>query len=141
MKRITRFIWVIRNTGWMLLIKPEEPDTGKDCKKVFLKLITKFFNMREIELYKLLDLIEEIKKLEELIKLHKSSDDSDFMVSQYEAKKIKLTSELIDELVSPEIQSAQSFSLIHRIIDKFYPSEDTNLINNDAAIQQLAASI
>ena len=97
--------------------------------------------MREIELYKLLDLIEEIKKLEELIKLHKSSDDSDFMVSQYEAKKIKLTSELIDELVSPEIQSAQSFSLIHRIIDKFYPSEDTNLINNDAAIQQLAASI
>lgn len=85
--------------------------------------------MREIELYKLLDLIEEIKKLEELIKLHKSSDDSDFMVSQYEAKKIKLTSELIDELISPEI-------------DKFYPSEDTNLIiNNDAAIQQLAASI
>lgn len=96
--------------------------------------------MKDAELFRLKDLIEEVKKLDEIISLHKDTDDADFMISQYEAAKTKLISELIDELVSPKIQSPQSFSLIQRIIKKFYPSVDTT-IYADAAIQQLAASI
>ena len=37
--------------------------------------------------YKLMDLIEDVKKLDELILIHRQLDASDFMVSQYEAKK------------------------------------------------------
>jgi hypothetical protein len=44
--------------------------------------------MKKAEVYKLMDLIEDIKKLDELISLHRQLDTSDFMISQYEAKKL-----------------------------------------------------
>lgn len=97
--------------------------------------------MRKEDLYKLMGLIEEAKKIDEIISMHKTMDSSDFMVSQYEAKKTRLISDLIDELVSPNIQSPQSFSLIHQIIAKFYPLSDGNTINYDNEIQLLASSI
>jgi len=96
--------------------------------------------MRKEDLHKLMGLIEEAKKIDDIITLHKTMDNSSFMVSQYEAKKTKLISDLIDELVSPAIQSPQSFSLIKQIIIKFYPHAETTM-RSDEGIKQLAACI
>jgi len=76
-----------------------------------------------------------------MILLHQSMDDSSFITSQYQAKKTKLVSQLIDELVSPSIRSEQSFSLIQLIIGKYYPSMSKNKIHYDDEIDQLAAAI
>ena len=56
--------------------------------------------MKQVDIYRFLDIIEDIKKLEALIILHKTKED-DFMLSQYEAKKTHLLGILIDELVRP----------------------------------------
>ncbi|MBB5636393.1 hypothetical protein HDE68_002294 [Pedobacter cryoconitis] len=97
--------------------------------------------MKDTELNKLVDLIDEVKKIDSMILLHQDLDDSRFMVDQYEAKKTQLISKLIDELVSPGIQSPKSFSLIQLIIAKFYPSFDQYRITPDDEIFKLAAAI
>lgn len=97
--------------------------------------------MRKEDFYKLINLIEEAKKIDEMIAMHQRMDNSDFMVSQYEAKKTKLVSDVIDELVSPGIQSPQSFSLIQQIITRFYPVSDKRILEADREIQQLASYI
>jgi len=43
--------------------------------------------MKKAEINKLMDLIDDIKKLDGLIAHHREIDESDFVVSQYEAKK------------------------------------------------------
>lgn len=96
--------------------------------------------MKKIELYSILDLMDEIKKLDALILLHNNVAQDDFMISQYEAKKVKLMAELIDALASPKIQSEQSFSLIQKILDKFYPQiNDRDL--EDESFKEIVASI
>ncbi|MBB6274551.1 hypothetical protein HDF26_005029 [Pedobacter cryoconitis] len=46
--------------------------------------------MKDTELNKLVDLIDEVKKIDSMILLHQDLDDSRFMVDQYEAKKTQL---------------------------------------------------
>ena len=77
--------------------------------------------MKKTEIYKLLDLIEELKKVNGLISLHRQNGASEFMISQYEAKKTQLMGALIDELASPPVQSQQSYLLIKMILNKYYP--------------------
>jgi len=113
----------------------------KSWRRDSWKLFTKFDIMRNEDLYKLKSLIAEAKKIDDIISLHKTMDNSGFMVSQYEAKKTRLISDLIDELVSPDIQSPQSFSLIQQIIIKFYPHTEYNVMKGDSGIEQLAAFI
>ena len=96
--------------------------------------------MKKADIYKLMDLIEEIKKVDAMILLHQDLDKSKFMVSQYEGRKTKLIGSLIDELVSPPVQSPQSFSLIKLIIEKYYPS-NKNMKEFDTDIEKLAAAI
>ena len=67
------------------------------------------------------DLIENIKRTEEMILLHKSSGTSSLMSGQYEAIKAKQISELIDCLAMPPYQTLESISLIKQILDKYYP--------------------
>jgi tRNA(Ser,Leu) C12 N-acetylase TAN1 len=55
-------------------------------------------------------------------------------------KEIKLMAELIDALASPKIQSEQSFSLIQKILGKFYPQiNDRDL--EDESFKEIVASI
>jgi len=97
--------------------------------------------MKKAEIYKLINLIEDVKKLDELISLHRQLDDSDFMVSQYDAKKTKLMGILIDELASPPVQSAQSYLLIKMLLDKYYPVNPKEKLIIDSDISKLAAVI
>lgn len=96
--------------------------------------------MKKVELNNILDLMDEIKKLDALLLLHNSMGQDDFMISQYQSKKVKLMAELIDALASPKIQSEQSFSLIQKILGKFYPQiNDRDL--EDESFKEIVASI
>lgn len=76
--------------------------------------------MTSAQKYKLMDLIEDIKKVDSMISLH-SSDNSAMMLEQYKYKKVKLMSYLIDELVNPKVRSPKSMFIIKIVIEKFYP--------------------
>jgi len=95
--------------------------------------------MKKSEIYIILDLMDEIKKIDSLLLLHKNSDSDDFMISQYEAKKVKLVGELIDSLVAPKVQSPQSFSLIQKILDKFYPPAYSREFEDESLKEIIAA--
>jgi hypothetical protein len=97
--------------------------------------------MKKVEIYKLMDLIEDVKKLDELISLHYQLGNSDFMISQYEAKKNKLMGLLIDELASPPVQSTQSYLLIKMLLNKYYPVKPEDQLIVDSDISKLAAAI
>jgi len=81
--------------------------------------------------FRLMDLIEDIKNVDEMIKLH-SSNSSTFMLEQYSLQKDKLIGYFIDELVAPELRSPKSFAIIKNVIDKFYPH-----INEEARADKL----
>jgi hypothetical protein len=72
-------------------------------------------------MHHLMELISDIKKTDEMISLHKN-DEFQLIIDQYEAVKAKQMAEFIDELAKPPFQSAESFSVIKLMIDKFYPS-------------------
>ncbi|MES2774470.1 MAG: hypothetical protein V4722_09810 [Bacteroidota bacterium] len=67
-----------------------------------------------------MDLIEDIKKVDEMIVLHKKDAGLNFMLSQYEARKTKLTGYLISELNAPPYKSKTSILFLKRFLDKFY---------------------
>lgn len=67
------------------------------------------------------ELIDNIKKTEEMILLHRTNNTSPLMAFQYEALKAKQVSELIDGLAMPPFQSVESISLIKHVLDAFYP--------------------
>lgn len=77
--------------------------------------------IKKEELFRLVDLIEELKKLDQMIELHSDSNDT-FMLSQYEAKKNQLTSYLIKEVTSLNLNTQSSLFFIKHLLDKFYPS-------------------
>jgi hypothetical protein len=77
--------------------------------------------MDDVKKFKLMDLVDDIKEVDAMIKLH-SADNSAMMLEQYKYKKEKLVSYLIDELVEPEFRSPKSFSIIQKIIETFYPN-------------------
>jgi hypothetical protein len=76
--------------------------------------------MKEQKKYQLQDLIEKIERVDAMVKLHKKNP-SKFMLEQYQAKKEKLLSYLIDELIDADIRSPYSFKLIVLALMKFYP--------------------
>lgn len=76
--------------------------------------------MNDAKKYELQDLIEKLDQVDKMIAIH-SSNPSKFMLEQYTAKKEKLLSYLIDELVDAKIRSAYSFKLIFLALSRFYP--------------------
>lgn len=75
--------------------------------------------MTDSKLYQLIDVVEEISKLDEMIGLHQKNS-SDFMLSQYQEKKVKLTGYLIQELIAPAESSYESLIAIRSVLDKFF---------------------
>jgi hypothetical protein len=76
--------------------------------------------MKDVKKYKLQDIIENIEKVDKMIQLN-SSNPSKLMVDQYEYRKERLLSELIDELKDVRNLSKYSFQLIFLAINKYYP--------------------
>ena len=74
------------------------------------------------------DLVENIRKTEEMILLHKTNSSLPIIVNQYEAIKAKQVSELIDGLSIPAYQTIESISLIKHLLNKFYPDIPEGLV-------------
>lgn len=77
--------------------------------------------MEQEKLYKLMDLIDDIKKVNDMIEIH-SNNSSSIMLGQYKGKKDKLVSYLIDELVDADTRSPKSFDIINKLLARFYPN-------------------
>ncbi len=84
--------------------------------------------MKNESLYQVLDLMEEIHKVNQMIELHSSLETSGIMMDQYESQKTKLTSFLFKELLDMSDNSTNTMYLIKAIIEKFY---DRELANHD----------
>jgi hypothetical protein len=97
--------------------------------------------MKKVEVLKMIDLVEEIKKLDELIQQSRKKKTSDFVINQYEAKKLKLIGSTITELASAPIQSVESYQLIQKILNKYYPNVSEEALLNDDDISKIATAI
>jgi hypothetical protein len=97
--------------------------------------------MKMVELLKLLDLFEVIRKLVEWMVLCRKNKTSAFVLNQYEAKKIKMVGSIINELANPPIQSIESYFLIKKILNKYYPNMAEDELMNDGDISKIVAVI
>lgn len=97
--------------------------------------------MKKVEVLKLMDLVEDIKKLDELIVTSRKKKTSDFVLNQYEAKKIKMVGSIINELANPPIQSIESYLLIKKILNKYYPNMPEEELMSDSDIGKIVAVI
>ena len=82
--------------------------------------------MKDNKLYHILDLIEEIDKVDKMLALHKDSD-SDLMLNQYKNQKLKLSNYLVKELLTNSDNRAEIMYIIKLFIDKFYNNEMRHL--------------
>src|SRR5690554_6849907 len=78
--------------------------------------------MEDNKLYHILDLIEEINKVDKMIEIHKNSE-LDLMLKQYQNQKLKLSSLLFKELLTNTDNSTDDMYLIRMFIVKFYTEE------------------
>jgi hypothetical protein len=74
------------------------------------------------------ELIESIKKTNEMITLHKKAGGSSLIVKQYEDIKAKQISELIHGLAISPYQKIESISVIKNILNKFYPDIPSDVV-------------
>lgn len=82
--------------------------------------------MKDNKLYTILDLIEEIDKVDKMIDLHNESSSS-LMLSQYKSQKLKLSNYLFKELLSNTDNRSEVMYLIKLFIEKFYNNEINRL--------------
>lgn len=78
--------------------------------------------MTKDKLYRLIDLMEEVKKLDEIMSAHleNKSTSSDLMLAQYASKKEKLLEYMINEINSTNSDLPERLTLIKRIMERFY---------------------
>ena len=78
--------------------------------------------MKNSTLYKVLDLVEEIEKVDKMIEMH-SSSESKLMSGQYVSQKLKLSSLLFKELLQSSGENPDVMYLVKLFIEKFYKTE------------------
>ncbi|WP_456313485.1 hypothetical protein [Pseudomonas shirazensis] len=82
--------------------------------------------MKDNKLYHILDLIEEIDKVDKMLILHKDSD-SNLMSNQYKNQKLKLSNYLVKELLTNSDNRTEVMYIIKLFIEKFYNNEISHL--------------
>jgi len=89
--------------------------------------------MKENRLYNILDLIEEISKVDKMIEIHKTTQ-STLMLNQYTNQKLKLSGFLFKELLSNSDNRSEVMHIIKLFIEKFYSYElqHLNYSSNDS---------
>ncbi|MDP5198125.1 hypothetical protein [Flavobacterium sp. DG2-3] len=82
--------------------------------------------MKDNKLYHILDLIEEIDKVDKMILMHLDSD-STLMLDQYKNQKLKLSNYLVQELLTNSDNRPEVMYIIKLFIEKFYMKEMNHL--------------
>jgi len=97
--------------------------------------------MKDNNLYAILDLIEEISKVDKMIAIHKDSTSS-LMLKQYTHQKLKLSGYLFKELLSNSNDQSEVMHIIRLFIDKFYNNELKNVnFENDKSFSQIESVV
>lgn len=81
--------------------------------------------MKNNKLYTILDLIEEIDKVDKMIDLHKDTSSS-LMLNQYKNQKLKLSNCLFHELLANSDNRPEVMYIIKLFVEKFYNHEINN---------------
>lgn len=77
--------------------------------------------MKKDKLYRLMDVLDEIKQLDELLSKHASSEDgSSLMMDQYKARKDQLLIYFINEINASEEYRDHQLKIIKHIMERFY---------------------
>ena len=79
--------------------------------------------MEKEKLYRLMDVLDEIKQIDELISKHESQGDeaSSIMLDQYKARKEQLLMYFINEINASTEYRSYRLSMIKLIMERFYP--------------------
>ena len=80
------------------------------------------------KLMEISSILEEIHQLDKMISLHKSHSDDDFMVSQYEYKRLKLYKEFSILLLRLDINSNRILQIIQKLLRKIYISDGLRIL-------------
>jgi hypothetical protein len=95
------------------------------------------------KLYRLMDVLDEIKKIESQLSHHEALGDSDTVIlkDQYRARKEQLLVYFINELNASSLVQTHCLGIIKQIMEKFYrnpggvaSSEDEDLFELEQAI-------
>ena len=87
--------------------------------------------MKNENLYRLMDVLDEIKQIDDLISKHLelTKSDSSFMIDQYEARKEQLLAYFINELNSSAEYRNFRLSIIKLTMERFYTKSNKNTEN------------
>lgn len=102
--------------------------------------------MKKEKLYRLMDVLDEIKEIDELISKHESQGEeaSSLMLNQYKARKEQLLTYFINEInASTEYKSFQ-LSMIKMVMERFYPEskeEKKKAIKSDKNFSSLVSAL
>lgn len=98
--------------------------------------------MKNARILRIDDLVQEVKRTDDQIALHRNLSDDDFMVQQYIARKDQLFAKLITELANSALASVVSFQLVQQLIAKFYTNTGSpaasDIITDLEELRQLA---
>jgi hypothetical protein len=78
--------------------------------------------------HRLKQLIDSIKKTDEVIAINKASGAMAVIIEQYEGIKARQISELIHNLAVPPYQTLEGISTIKAILNKFYPDMPVDIV-------------
>ncbi len=77
-------------------------------------------------IYRILDLIEQVKKVDEVIARHTSAGDTEFIISQYEYLRERFLGELLTEITAAGFQTSEAADLLQTTLAKFHRSMPVN---------------
>lgn len=90
--------------------------------------------MEKEKLYRLMDVIDEIKQIDELISKHEQEVEvSSLMIDQYKSRKEQLLTYSINEINTTSNHRSSRLSMIRLMMERFYPEIEEN--NQKTTIQ------
>jgi hypothetical protein len=102
--------------------------------------------MEKEKLYRLMDVLDEIKQIDELLSKHKSHTQrtSSLMIDQYKARKEQLLTYFINEINALAEYRSYSLTIIKQIMERFYhetEKESSKKIVKDKNLSALAEAL
>jgi hypothetical protein len=102
--------------------------------------------MEKEKLYRLMDVLDEIKQIDELISKHESQgkEASSLMIDQYKARKEQLLTYFINEINTSSEYRSSRLSMIKLMMERFYPEikeENKKSIIQDKNLSSLAKAL
>ena len=102
--------------------------------------------MNKEKLYRLMDILDEIKSIEDFISKHESqsTENSALVIEQYKSRKEQLLTYFINEINASSEYKSSRLSMIKLLMERFYPEkgeEKKKIFLQDKNLNSLAEAI